>query len=160
MQARNSVAKQAATEIEAWLRLKQNSIAVTNVEDRPEYQSQDVDLIWKTTKREIGVEIKSDTYSGDRNFFLETISNKEKGTPGSFLYTSADYVFYYFVKPKKLFVLPMPKTREWFLKNMRDFREAVTETDVGNGEYYTTVGRLVPISVLMQNVNGVRLFQL
>ncbi|WP_375515699.1 hypothetical protein [uncultured Nostoc sp.] len=39
----------------------------------------------------------------------------------------------------------MPKTREWFLITMRRFKERSTTTPVGNS-FYTTVGRLVPIT--------------
>ncbi|MEH2390931.1 MAG: hypothetical protein V7K21_04405 [Nostoc sp.] len=39
------VAKQAATNIEVWLWSKSETISVQNVEDDPDYQRRDVDLI-------------------------------------------------------------------------------------------------------------------
>ena len=160
MQERNVVAHRAAQEIENWLKKNPKTLAVINVENLIQYQAIDIDIIWKTINREIKIEIKGDTYSGDKNFFLETFSNKEKNTAGCFLYTQADYVFYYFVKPKKLFIFGMPQTREWFLEHIHKFREVETQTAIGNNQYYTTVGRLVPVKTLMSNVKSTKFYQL
>jgi len=97
MQARVSIAEQAAKDIEAWLRSKKISIEVLNVENDEKYQAADVDLLWKTTLGDKTIEIKGDTYHRTGNFFLETHSNKERNTPGCFMYTEADFVYYYFV---------------------------------------------------------------
>jgi hypothetical protein len=75
------------------------------------------------------------------------------------MYTEADWLFYYFVNTRQLYRLPMPKTREWFHITMRRFRERSTTTPVGNS-YYTTVGRLVPITTVMLEVAGVKMEQL
>ena len=47
------VAKLAATDIEAWLRSQPETISVVNVEDDPDYQRRDIDLIWTTQTGEI-----------------------------------------------------------------------------------------------------------
>jgi hypothetical protein len=159
MQDRTSVAVQAARDIEAWLRKKKITVDVVNVEGDRKYQSADIDLIWKTTLGEKTIEIKGDTYHQTGNFFLETHSNRELNTPGCFLYTEADFVYYYFVGIKKLYILPMPETRLWFLEHMDEFSEKATQTVVGNGAKYTTVGRLAPIKILTQNIN-VKVYQL
>lgn len=160
MQARVSIAEQAAKDIEAWLRSKKISIEVLNVENDETYQAADIDLLWKTTLGDKTIEIKGDTYHRTGNFFLETLSNKERNTPGCFMYTEADFVYYYFVLIKKLYILPMPKTRLWFMDHLDQFSEKATQTIVGNGAHYTTVGRLVPIETLLQNVEGVKIYQL
>lgn len=149
------VARIAAKEIERWLRSFDETVSVVNVEAQPEYQSLDIDLIWTTRKRTWKVEIKGDRWHKTGNFFFETDSNRERGTPGCFMYTAADYLFYYFVTPADLYCLPMPITREWFLKNMQRFPRRETTTPVGGGSY-TTVGRLVPIRVVLDEVPGVR----
>lgn len=150
------VAKQAAADIETWLWAKPETISVTNVENNPDYQRTDIDLIWTIYNRDIWVEIKGDRWNKTRNFFFETHSNLEKGTPGCFMYTQADWLFYYFVNPRQLYRLPMPKTREWFLITMQRFKERATKTLVGDS-HYTTVGRLVPIAVVMLEVPGVKM---
>ena len=66
-------------------------------------------------------------------------------------------MFYYFVVPRTLYLLPMPATWEWFVSNIDRFRERETTTRVGS-EIYTTVGRLVPIAVVRGEVGGVREF--
>ncbi len=153
------VANQAARDIEAWLRAQTTTVDVRNVELDPDYQRVDVDLLWTTAKRAWKVEIKGDRKHHTGNFFFETQSNRERGTPGCFLYTEADLLFYYFVVPRNLYVLPMPATREWFLSTSHLFREASTTTPVGRG-WYTTVGRLVPISAVMRAIPSVRRYEL
>lgn len=153
------ISKLAATNIEAWLWSKPETVNVRNIELEPAFQQIDVDLIWVTQISSYKVEIKGDRWHKTGNFFFETHSNKEKGTPGCFIYTQADWLFYYFVSPQTLYMLPMPATRDWFLTNINRFQERSTRTPVGNS-YYTTVGRLVPIAVVMTEVPGVRKEQL
>jgi hypothetical protein len=148
------VAKLATADICAWLCSRPESISVVNVEDDPDYQHRDIDLIWVTHTGDILVEVKGDRWNRTNNFFFETHSNLEKGTPGCFMYTEADWLFYYFVNTRLLYKLPMPKTRDWFDITMNRFRERSTTTPVGNS-HYTTVGRLVPITTVMLEVPGV-----
>lgn len=159
MHEAQKVAKLAAIDIEVWLRSQPETISVVNVENDPDYQRRDIDLIWTTQTGEILIEIKGDRWNKTRNLFFETHSNLERNTPGCFMYTEADWLFYYFVNTRQLYKLPMPKTREWFNITMRRFRERSTTTPVGKS-YYTTVGRLVPISTVMMEVPGIRMVQL
>lgn len=149
------ISNQAVKEIEAWLNKFDETITVRNVESEKDFQKIDVDLVWITNKREYKIEIKADQWHKTGNFFFETHSNKERNTPGCFLNTRADFVFYYFIIPKVLYCLPMPRTREWFQFKMENFKESSTTTPV-NGEQYTTVGRLVPIDEVMKHVPGVK----
>lgn len=149
------VAERAASEIESWLRDRRNTVSVTNVEKDPKFQKIDVDLIWTTRKSTYQVEIKGDLWHKTGNFFFETLSNKEKNTPGCFMYTQADLLFYYFLETKSLYILPMPQTRTWFLSNRDRFKERATTTPV-NGGSYTTVGRLVPVELVLREVGGVQ----
>ena len=149
------VARQAAADIESWLKKYRGTIGVVNVEKDPDFQKADIDLIWVSHRGTDTIEIKADRWQDSGNFFFETESNKEKGAPGCFLYTEANYIFYYFVKPHLLYILPMPQTREWFLANKDRFEERETTTPVGDG-YYTTVGRLVPIETVVSEVPEVK----
>lgn len=143
------VAKQASSQVEKYLRSLECTIKVINVEDEPNYQEKDIDIIWRLldnrgNKKEVTIEIKGDRWEQTGNYFFETISNKSKGTPGCFMYTEAMYVYYYFVNNKELHRIPVEKTRRWFIENIEKFKERETSTPVGNGQYYITVGRLVP----------------
>ena len=149
------VAKQAAAEIESWLKKYRGTIGVANVENHPDFQKADIDLIWVSKRGTDTIEIKADRWQETGNFFFETESNKERGTPGCFLYTEANYVFYYFVNSRMLYILPMPQTREWFLANKDRFEERETTTPAGSGSY-TTVGRLVPIETVVGEVPEVK----
>lgn len=150
------VSKRARDDLVTWLHTLPQTLEVRNVEDDPEFQKRDVDLIWKTKKTCYQVEIKGDQWHQTGNFFLETNSNKERGTPGCFLYTQADLVFYYFIEPRILYILPMPLSQNWFKFNLSRFEERSTTTPLGNGTTYTTVGRLVPINTLLQEIPQVR----
>jgi len=149
------VSKRALQDVVKWLHTLPQTIEVRNVEEVPEFQKLDIDLIWITQKRHYKVEIKGDQWDQTGNFFLETNSNKERGTPGCFLYTHADLVFYYFLHPRILYILPMPLTRDWFTFNLHRFEERSTTTPIGS-DYYTTVGRLVPINTLLEEMPEVK----
>jgi len=155
------VAKQASADIEKYLKSFKETIEVLNVEEDTYYQEKDIDIIWKFrdrygNEREVSIEIKGDRWEKTGNYFFETISNKAKGTLGCFLYTEAMYVYYYFVNIKELHIIPVEKTRKWFIKNMKRFMERETSTPVGNGKYYITVGRLVPKEVVRKEVPEIR----
>jgi hypothetical protein len=153
------IARRAARDIYAWLSADPRTVRVRNVEDDPAFRRVDVDLICETRRRAYKIEIKGDRWHTTGNFFFETLSNREKATPGCFLYTQADFVFYYFVATRLLYILPMPTTRDWFLTNIARFPERATTTPVGK-DAYTTVGRLVPIAVVLREVAGVKKRQL
>lgn len=166
-----SMAEASAVEAEAveaivgYLRQRPGTVEVRDVRADPEYRAADVDLLW-TWQDQAGqlhttrLEVKADRWHSTGNFFLETQSNKARDTPGCFLYTQADYLLYYFVGPRLLYILPMPDTRDWFLAHQDRFPERETSTPVGEGEQYLTVGRLVPIGEVVAQVPGVKTRQL
>ena len=153
-------AKQASHDIEKWLNNFDSITNIRNVENIKEFQKKDIDLLFKTQTGKItSVEIKGDTYHKTGNFFFETKSNVGKDTPGCFMYTEADYLFYYFIVPKTLYILPMPETREWFVNNKLKFRKSYTKTAV-KGRHYKTEGRLVQIKTVLREVDNVRKYNL
>jgi hypothetical protein len=159
-----NVAKTAAADVTHFLETTwPQTIAVHNVEDNPIYQEHDVDLLWTVVERSgrlriIPIEVKGDTYHQTGNFFFETTSNESKGTPGCFMYTKAKWLFYYFVEAGILYCLPMGTVRPWFSHHIDRFDERKTSTPVGN-EMYVTVGRLVPIQTVLEEVPDVMQYQ-
>lgn len=156
------VAERASTEIEKYLRTLECTIDVINVEGEPTYQVRDIDMIWvfidrHGNERKMTIEVKGDRWEKTGNYFFETISNKTKGTPGCFLYTEADYIYYYFINTRELHRIPVEKTRNWFLQKMDEFKEKETSTPVGNGRYYITVGRLVPKSIVQKAIPEIKI---
>ncbi|MCT7953847.1 hypothetical protein [Laspinema palackyanum] len=160
MQESTQVANRATADITQWLQNSPRTISIQNVENDPHYRAIDVDLLVTTDRGESKLEIKGDRYHKTGNFFFETHSNREKDTPGCFLYTAADWLCYYFVKIGLLYLLPMPQTRDWFLDNLDRFQSKSTTTPIRGGGHYTTVGRLVPIAVVLQEVPEVKTYQL
>lgn len=160
------VARRAATGVTEFLTtFWAQTVAVHNVEDDPAYQVHDVDLLWTLLDKDgvlrvIPVEIKGDRYHRTGNFFFETVSNEGRGTVGCFLYTRAEWLFYYFVDSGALYCLPMHGARAWFEENIDRFEERRTSTPVDNGrDHYITVGRLVPIQTVLEEVPGVLCYQ-
>lgn len=160
MQESTQVASRATADITHWLQNLPRTISIQNVEDDPHYQKLDVDLLVTTDRGESKLEIKGDRYHKTGNFFFETHSNRENNTEGCFLYTQADWLCYYFVEIGLLYLLPMPQTRHWFLNNIERFQSKSTTTPIRGGGHYTTVGRLVPIKVVLQEVPEVKTYQL
>lgn len=165
MNGASQVADKAAADIEALLRRQPATLEVVNVESDPSYREKDIDLLWKVrleggSTKTITIEVKGDRWHKTGNYFFETFSNEGKGTPGCFMYTEANYVYYYFVDERELHVLPMPATRDWFRNHVLDFKERKTSTPVGSGGFYVTAGRLVPRHVVAAKVPGVRVLKI
>ena len=159
-----SIAKRAATDVTHFLQtVWPQTVAVHNVEDDAAYQAHDVDLLWTVVEKErlrvIPVEVKGDRYHHTGNFFFETVSNEGKGTPGCFLYTKAEWLFYYFLEVGTLYCLPVGKVRPWFVQNMIRFKEQRTSTPTRSGSNYVTIGRLVPITAVLTQVPNILQFQ-
>jgi hypothetical protein len=157
---KNDFSKKGIDIVCKYLRSLKKTIDVKNVEDDPDYQKNDIDLVWVYKKGEnkimISVEVKTDNYATG-NFWLETLSNEALGTPGCFVKSKAKYLFYYFTKWDSMYIIPLKKAVPWFKDNLDRFRESKTTTNV-NGKYkHTTVGRLVPIETMMKEVEGIKL---
>lgn len=157
-----AVAEKGIQDIEAFLASFPASLSIINVEKHSAFQKKDIDLLWvyldndkETMKR---IEAKIDRYTSG-NFFFETVSNEQKGTPGCFLYTEADYLFYYFLEWKTLYVLSVEEVRSWFLQNESRFKEKKLSTSIGN-DFYTSKGRIVPIKTVLRECPSVKRHQL
>ena len=153
------IADKAYADIEKFLLSKKETIAVINVENDKDFQKKDIDLLWIFKKDGSPVmkkiEIKGDRYARTGNFFIETVSNESKNTPGCFLYTEADYIFYYFVETRELNVLPVEECKEWFLENIDRFEEKRLSTKVGF-DGYSSSGRIVPKTIMRKEVKGIK----
>ncbi|WP_214688301.1 MULTISPECIES: hypothetical protein [unclassified Exiguobacterium] len=153
-----AVADEGIKDIEAFLRSFSASLAIINVEKHETFQKKDVDLLWVYLENGVEkmkrIEAKIDRYKSG-NFFFETVSNENKGTPGCFLYTEADYLFYYFLEWKSLFVLPVKEIQTWFSANEHRFKEKTLATAVGK-DYYTSKGKVVPIKTVLRECKFVK----
>lgn len=142
--------------VKKWLAAQPKTLGVIDTEEDKSQQAKGIDLIWKTESGDITIEVKTDRQYEKGNFFLETISNEGKGTPGAFLYTEADLLFYCFSPQSVAYIFSVKEVRLWFLENLDQFKERKTQTRLANGEKYTTVGRLVNRHYLLSKVKSVR----
>lgn len=158
-------AYQANQEITTYLESWPNTIEVINVENDKEFQKKDIDNIWRFMQdgKEVTwyIEVKGDTVYGPGNYFIETVSNAKKNTPGCFLYSEADYFFYYFLEVKQLHVIPLLPAREWFLKHQDEFEERKPNTDGNYGNhFYESKGSLVPRERMIREVKGIKVIDI
>ena len=142
--------KEGTQQIINYLYRRPDILDIVNVEDNEEYRKKDIDLLWRRLKNNVEmvhtVEIKVDNYFNSGNYFFETISNMTRNTPGCFMYSEAEYFFYYFPK-KELHVISLKMVREWFIQNIEQFAIKNGCTAVGDG-FYKSEGRLVPRSLV------------
>jgi len=160
---KNDFSKKGISIVCAYLSLLKKTVSIKNVEDDQNYQKNDIDLVWVYKKDEkeimISIEVKTDKYITG-NFWLETFSNEELGTLGCFVKSKAKYLFYYFTMWDSMYVIPLGVAKEWFNANLTRFIESKTTTKDNNGNYrHTTVGRLVPITIMMKEVGGIKLIK-
>lgn len=153
-----AVAEKGIRDIEAFLESFPASLSIINVEKHDAFQKKDIDLLWVYLDKDIEkmkrIEAKIDRYTSG-NFFFETVSNEQKETPGCFLYTEADYLFYYFLELKELYILPVSEVRSWFLENQSRFKEVALSTSVGQ-DFYTSKGCIVPIKTVLKYCPSVK----
>lgn len=157
---KNDFSKKGTLIITKYLESLKETISVENVEEDTAKQLDDIDLIWRVhagnSEKVIPVEVKTDSYKTG-NFWLETYSNYELQTLGCFLKTKAQYVYYYFIKWDRLYIIPMKQAIPWFMENLHRFWESKTTTKNERGVYtHTTVGRLVKIDIMMKEVKEIK----
>ena len=117
MQAVSHAASRAVHLAGLYLRRIDENARIHDVQLDPRFQQRGVDLLWEREALPLeGIEVKGDRQPKRGNYFFELVSNLEKNTPGCFLYSEADVLLYVFLQPREVHHLPMPATREWFLK--------------------------------------------
>jgi len=124
------------------------------------------DVLFNCQKHKVwAVEIKSEVENKWNNFFLEIWSNLKRFTPGWMLTLQADILMYYFQKEKELYVMSLPKLKEWAFINTSkngergriwDFPEKQQSKYV---QLNDTWGRCVPIPIIAEEV-GFSLYKL
>ena len=121
MQDASETARIGTEHIVGYLQTQSTTVHIENVEDDEAYRRKDIDLIWtrefKGERKQVLVEVKVDNYYQTGNYFFYTFSNVEKNTPGCFMYSEADYFFYYFLH-KEIHVIDLAAARAWFVQNI------------------------------------------
>jgi hypothetical protein len=91
-------------------------------------------------------DIKTERKNPHSNFYIETWSNKRKGTPGWFYnLVKCDYIYYVFLEEKMLYKIDLTKLRKF------DIAQFPEKEQRKNKQLNDTWGRCVPIKVLLDN---------
>lgn len=69
------------------------------------------------------IEVKAEEENKYNNFYLETYSNRSRGTRGWMHYCKADLLWYYFLKEKYLTIIDFNKLKVWFEEHAHEYPE-------------------------------------
>jgi hypothetical protein len=144
--------------VKPYLREHFDEFVYVNTEERSElmlaFQQNFGDLIVKQGKKLYFIDIKTENEDKYGNLFLETWSNKKRQTAGWFVPAEqggvkADFVYYIFLKQRTLYILDLPKVREWAFarKSLERYPEKMQNK---YDQLNDTWGRCVKISDLMK----------
>ena len=111
-------------------------------------------LITRKTGNTVAVEVKCEEANKTGNFYLETWSNKIIGGRLGWMYTiKADYIFYYFIASKELFIVEFPDLWTWAFERMRLYAtEHPERMQKKTKQINETWGRCVPIETIAREV--------
>lgn len=135
-----------------YLNTNDNIESIEDVRYVREYQKKDIDFIvnFKDGKQN-KIEIKTDTYKSG-NIYYETVSSLETDSIGCFEKTEADYLFYYYIALKDLYIFEMDQYRDWFQTQQASFKQLGYEKrprNKGRGDStYTSIGYAYPVKIL------------
>jgi hypothetical protein len=105
------------------------------------------DLLIRGRTKNYVIEVKTDLYVKPRNFFLETSSNHESGTPGCIEASKSDFLFYYFINERELYIFKTSNLKKWLARNKAVF---INKNVKNKG--YTTRGIPVDKRIIIDEV--------
>lgn len=110
-----------------------------------ELQKSAGDILYNSPNDTIyGIEIKAECENKYNNFFLETWSNRSRFTLGWMYNLKTDFLFYYFLETRELYIINFQKLREWaFWKN--EIYKYPEKKQNKYDQLNDTFGRCVPI---------------
>lgn len=148
-----------ASVVAALLRKRSGTREVIDVQEDAEFQAKGIDLLWRhgdagSSTYETRIEVKWDKYPHTGNLAFETLSIVAANTPGCFLTSTADEWWYGFPALGKFYVLPLARTRTWFLAEGAHYPRKVTSTRKGEVRWQTEFSP-VPIPDVLAAVSGI-----
>ena len=110
------------------------------------------DVVLNTSLKNVAsVEIKSEQENKYGNLFLETWSNRQRFTVGWMYTLNADFLFYYFIENRQLFICNFQALKKWAFIDSNIYKY----TEKPQSKYTQlndTWGRCVPINILKNEV--------
>jgi hypothetical protein len=109
------------------------------------------DLLIPTPSGAEFIELKAEAEDKHGNLFLETWSNRSCFTPGWMITSKADWLWYYFVKERKLIHMKLTELKQWAFGGNEDQGAIYFFEERKQNKYNQrndTWGRIVPYSHL------------
>ena len=129
----NEIGNKGENAIFNFLSTYPSTTAIIDVTKDEWFQQFDIDFIWQDTEYNIfKIEVKTDTLADKTgNMVYEIWSDKRTHSKGCFEKTEADYIFYYLINSRTLYVFNTKELREWVLEHIDDLKQ----TDMGDNAF-------------------------
>ena len=90
------------------------------------FQQFDIDFIWQDTEyNTFKIEVKTDRLADKTgNMIYEIWSDKRFYTKGCFEKTEADYIFYYLINTRTLYIFKTLELRQWVSEHANNLRQS------------------------------------
>ena len=142
----NEIGNKGENAIFNFLSTYHSTTAIIDVTKDAWFQQFDIDFLWQDTEYNIfKIEVKTDTLADKTgNMVYEIWSDKRTHSKGCFEKTEADYIFYYLINTRMLYIFNTKELREWVSKHIDNLKQ----TDMGDSAfgYVIRLGDLKDIS--------------
>lgn len=111
------------------------------------------DLLLNSTKTGdlLSFEVKVEAENKYKNLFLEEWSNRKRETQGwRYKLTDTDYLAYFFLAERELYIAPWPKLNAWCARNLKEGCPYTLKQQRKYNQLNDTWGWCVPIGVLLE----------
>ena len=166
-----NIGNEGEAKVKIFLLSLNNVSSVQSVQNIKKYQDDDIDFI-VTLKdfRKFTIEVKTDTYKSG-NLYYETKSCIEMNTPGCLEKTKADFIFYYFNKFDRLYILKTNLFRKWVQQEIHKFNlnpknSKLNKKEVfnkransGPNSIYTSEGYTIPLHYLEKQLFNTKIYK-
>ena len=125
--------------------LYNQDFCIEDVRDEPGYQKEDVDFIVFENGEQAKIEVKTDFYTTG-NIFVELESSLGT-TRGCILKTKSDFIFYFFIKENKLFIIDVKEFQDYIVENKGRFPKKIV-----HNKSYDTLGITIPHKILQEEL--------
>lgn len=129
----NEIGNKGENVIYNYLWKHKSTLKVIDVTKDKWFQQFDIDFLWQDTEYNIfKIEVKTDTLADKTgNMVYEIWSDKRIYSKGCFEKTEADYIFYYLINTKVLYIFNTKELREWVSEHIDDLKQ----TDMGDNAF-------------------------
>lgn len=166
-----TVGNEGETKIKNFILSLDHVESIESVQNIKKYQEEDIDFIVTfKNKSKFTIEVKTDTYKSG-NLYYETKSCVERNTLGCLEKTKADYIFYYFSKYDRLYILKTNPFRNWVKNEILKFSKNPSKSVLNKKEVfnritfgsnkglYTSEGYTIPLSYIEKELFNTKVYK-